>query len=231
MAAGWQLRELVSALRAETGRSLNVALGVNEREALAVRLRMTQELLATQHEWPHLTAEADIALLAEGRTYSFPATLPFEAIQSVMVRAGLRDIWTPVQHGIGTDQYNQTDSEAGDTSWPVQRWRDLAGSIEVWPIPSQAGVMRVRGKRVPPPLIADSDVSLLDGNLIVLFAAADLLARQGSEDAQLVLARGQKLLRSILVRQDSDKSQPFVIGGPVPGGPGGHARPGIRAPR
>ena len=231
MAAGWQLRELVSALRAETGKSTNVALGVNERESLAVRLRMTQELLAIQHDWPFLQVDRDIGLLPGVRYYGFPSDLPFDAVQSALTRDASRTVWTPVLFGIGSDQYNQTDSDAGDRSWPVSRWRLVGEDMEVWPIPDRTATLRLGGKRVPPRLIDDDDLCVLDGNLLVLYAAADVLARQGSEDAQLALAKGQRLLRSLLVQQSSDKTRPFVVGGPVPSGPGGPARPSIRAPR
>lgn len=231
MAAGWQLRELVSGLRAETGKSTNVALGVNEREALATRLRMTQELLVTQYDWPFLSTDRDVPLLVGERLYAFPADMTFDGVQSVKVRTGPGNSWLPVCYGIGSDQYNMLDTEAGATSWPVSHWRVADDAIEVWPTPDRNCTLRLSGKRAVRPLREDADVCELDGNMLVLFAAADVLGRQGSEDAQLALAKAQKLLRSILVRQDSDKSRPFVIGGPVPAGPRGQARSTIRAPR
>ena len=102
----------------------------------------------------------------------------------------------------------------------------------VWPIPDRAATLRLTGRRTARRLLDDNDLSELDGNLLVLFAASDLLARQGSEDAQLALGKAQRLLRQILVRQDSDKDRPFIIGGgppPAPGGLGTASR--IRVPR
>jgi hypothetical protein len=85
--------------------------------------------------------------------------------------------------------------------------------MEVWPVPAQAGFLRVIGRRALKPLVDDTDVSTLDGTLLVLFVAADILARQKSEDARVKLTAAQRYLRNLARRQTANKRTPFILGG------------------
>lgn len=201
------------------------------------RLRRTQDWLYAEFAWPRLRVSRDVALLADTRFYSYPAGLDLESITQAWVRGGGSDRWERITFGITPDHLNTHDSDSGATSWPVLAWGhappDTApatgtpapgnpppsaaspGLLEVWPIPSRDGTLRLEGRQALATLAADTDVSTLDANLIVLFAAADLLARQKSQDAQLKLTNAQRLLRRIQAQQAADKSAPIVIGGGV----------------
>lgn len=225
MAGGTQLRDLVRHLRAETRRSLNEGTGQQERDALVLLLRRVQEWLWTDHEWPGQIVERDITLIPGDRLYSYPADLDFEAINDVWARTGT--VWARMGYGITPDEYSLYDPESGVTAWPPLRWQHRVdeNQLEVWPTPSEAGPIRIRGRRRLPAMVDDDDVCTLDANLIVLFAAAELLASQKNESAPAKLSAAQRLYVSIKRRQGANKRQPIIIGGGAT--PRRPARPGF----
>lgn len=89
---------------------------------------------------------------------------------------------------------------------PIQKWdviQDRAGlteQIEVWPVPASSGVaiMRIYGHAPLLPFAADSDVSTLDGDLIVLMAAAEVLAESKDKTGSALKLQLAKDLLSTL---------------------------------
>lgn len=222
MPTGVQLTELISDLRHECGHSATVAHGVNSRDQLAYILKRTQRLLADEHDWPALVAYRNVSLLDGVRYYAYPSGLNFERIGDVWVKE--TTVWTRLCYGIGPEHLSEYDSDDGFKTWPPRRWQHDTdtGQLEVWPVPDQAGTLRLRGQRALGAFVADSDTCTLDSTLIVLTAAAEILGRQKNEDAPLKLQMAQRLLVRLLARQRSDKTEPFVIGGD---GDGHHTRP------
>lgn len=190
MARGTQLLQLVTMLRDETGRANSVAVGVDDLPQLKTVLRRVQETLYEKHPWPFLRTVFDrIPLQAGERYYDYPSNLNFERIEDVAVW----DSGTPlsVTRGIGFNEYAVYDSESDVRCDPMLRW-DVrwTGSkeqIEAWPVPSTNNLeLQFIGIRKLRPLIANSDVADLDDQMIVLYAAAELLPK-GSELAKLKL--------------------------------------------
>ena len=215
MATNVQLRDLVRGVRAESGKSLNTALGVAERDALVYQIQSKEEWLYYEYDWPFLIDQAPVTLSPGVAVYSFPAAISYDFVNEVWCSPDNTENFTPVNYGIGPVQYNQ--SSVGDTSWPVCRWSiKNTNQIEVWPVPSQAGFLRVVGRRALGPLVSDGDLCTLDGTLIVLYVAADVLARQKAEDAKLKLAAAQRHLRNLMRRQNSNKQNPIILGGGAP---------------
>jgi hypothetical protein len=212
---GVSLSDLVRGVRAESGKSLNTALGVAERDALVYQIQCKQEWLYYEYDWPFLIDQEPVALVANTRFVPFPTTISYDFVNEVWCSTDNVTSFTPVTYGIGPVQYNQ--SGVGNTSWPVCRWTiTTANQIEVWPVPDQAGFLRVVGRRALGPLVDNADLSTLDGTLIVLFVAADVLARQKAEDAKLKLAAAQRHLRNLQRRQNANKQNPIVLGGGAP---------------
>lgn len=194
MARGTQLIQLVEMLKAEAGHSTRVNVGVDKLPEIKQILRRTQETLYDESDWPFLRVAPYKDLAAGQRYYDFPADLDLERVEQAAV-------WysgtpKPIIRGIGFDEYAQYDSENDERADPVLkwdvRWTGSAEQIEVWPIPSsddqQLQFIGIRPLRA---LVSDSDVADLDDQLIVLYAAAELLARQGSKDAQAKLGAAQ----------------------------------------
>ena len=88
--------------------------------------------------------------------------------------------------------------------------------IEVFPVPannSQADgtdSVRIHGIRNLSPLVAESDLADLDDQLIVLFAASEILARQTQADANKNLHKPAHYAR---LKARNAKTETFVIGG------------------
>lgn len=214
MARGTQLSALVDQLRAEIGASTNVSMGVNALPQLKQILRRTQERLWADFEWPFAFIERDEPMLNGQRYYAFDNDIDFDRISRADVKWA--DTWRPLCYGIGAEQYNSSDSDAGEKEDPVTHWRHHEGNMfEVWPIPaSDDSKIRFKAIKKLPALISDSDVALLDDNLIVLFAAAELLAKAKADDAPAKLQSAQS--HYVKLKGNGIKTDVFVLGGGSP---------------
>jgi hypothetical protein len=211
MARGTQLSSLVDALRAEIGASTNVAMGVNTLPNLKQLLNRVQQQLWESFDWPFAFVERDEQMVANQRYYTFDSDIDFGRIVSAHVKYS--SSWRPMLYGIGVDQYNSSDPSEGDKQDPPTNWRHYEGNqFEVWPMPSSDEcVIRFKAIKKCPKLVNDSDVALLDDNLIVLFAAAELLAKAKSEDAQAKLQVAQQLHQKL--KGQGIKNDVFTLGG------------------
>ncbi len=191
MARGVQMQQLMTDLRAEIGHSTSTALGVNMRDTLQQYLKRTQERLWEDHDWSYLRVKEKKQLQAGCYYYDIPTNLTLERIEKIHVRDGGK--WKALTLGIDTDEYNQYDSDADVRLDPAMKWMPYgANQIEIWPIPNSNGdastlenYIRITGIRNISPFVSDTDTAELDSLLIVLFSAAELLAKKKSEDADV----------------------------------------------
>lgn len=184
-------------LRAECGLATDSTVGQSENPALNVLLNRTYENLFDEHDWPHLDSLWFTKALSAGeRYYDFPAGLNYEQVQEAHVYWG--NVWLPTVSGFDTQVYNSFDSDGGARSDPVQKWRVYGGSqFEVWPIPATPVNFRFKGAAAWVPLVNDNDICLLDGTMIVLFAAAEKLAGKAKGKAvEAVAARRLDLMKA-----------------------------------
>jgi hypothetical protein len=211
MARGTQLSALVDALRAEIGASTNVAMGVNSLPALKQTINRTQQLLWEAFDWPFAFIERDEPMLNGQRYYGFDNEIDFGRISSTHIRYS--SSWRPLDYGIGPDEYNSSDPTVGDKQDPPTRWRHYEGNqFEVWPMPSSNEcVLRFKAIRKCPLMVNDSDVALLDDNLIVLSAASEMLTRAKSDDAQAKQQAALQLFQKL--KGSSVKTDVFTLGG------------------
>jgi hypothetical protein len=218
--AAVSLGQLVTNLRFEVGASSSPAAGINVRDQLVYVLNRAQEEISTDWEWPGLIVDRDIPLVVGTRYYSYPSDLVFENIDKAWLV--WNTLYGELTYGIGPNEFALFNSNTGFMSFPVQRWMHNAdsGLFELWPIPSeappatsatQAALIRFRGTKTIPQMAADSDLCVFPPTAVVLYAAAELLARQEDAGAGLKLQKAQEFLRRLKVRQN--KSGPFVIGG------------------
>jgi len=223
MARGTTLGELIDDLRAEAGHSIQASLGKATREVLISVLQRTQRRLWADYSWPFLRVRRDISMAAGQRYYDLPSDVVFERIENAEFKWGGR--WGQISFGIGVAELNQTDSDQDQRSWPISHYDayDDSGTtqLEVWPVPSNnadastgAGNVRINGIRNLSPFIASSDTADLDDQLLVLYAASEILARQKQTDAQQKLNYANAHYMRLKAR--SAKSDTFVLGGGVP---------------
>jgi hypothetical protein len=217
MARNQTLLTLLQDLRSELRLSGNPAHNSSVRDSHVRLLQRVQESLWEELDWPFLRVERFMAVQAGQRFYDPPADMSLDRVEDIYFKDG--DIWHRVQNGIFEMNYNAWDSRLDERSWPVERWRvyeDL--QVELWPIPAengdpatQHGFLKFEGIRKLRPLVADDDRADLDDQLIVLYAAAELLAARGAEDAPIKLAAAERRKRSLTA--SFTKIKTFSLGG------------------
>lgn len=220
MARAVQLSQLVSDLRHETGRTAKVSVGTDVIDGLKYRLRSWQEMLLDSYDWDHMRLFTSLNLSAGQRYYSMPSGLGDMRIDEVACEYNSQPI--PIEKGIGFAEYIAYDSDDDERADPVLRW-DLARTsssatqVEVWPIPASNSMkLWFKGRRDLPAFVADSDLCALDGELIVLAAAADMLAAQKAPDADRVSAKFEERLRLLKARSKPNMPPLVLGGGPEP---------------
>ena len=210
MARGTQLRTLLADLRAEVGHATSTNLGDATQEMMLTLLERVQRRLWSEWSWPFLQVRRDISLAIGQRYYDMPSDVSLERIERAEVKDG--GYWHRLIWGISDSDYSAYDSDQDTRSWPPLRWDSYEGNqLEIWPMPSQGdGTLRLRGVKTLSALVALDDTADLDDQLIVLFAAAELLARQKSGDAQLKLAQANAHFQRLKARLS--KTDPVVLG-------------------
>jgi hypothetical protein len=213
-----QLVVMVKNLRAECGHSLSAAQGTNQVDTLKYLLARTQEELWTAFTWPELVTRANVPLNAGQYLYDFPATMPFDQIRESYTAQPSSNEWIPLDYGIGEDLIKPDGSNVWQAD-PVQIWDiESAAQFRVSPTPAvSGGYVRFKGNKPLDPFQADADYSTLDDNVIVLFAAADLLARAKAEDAPSKQQKAQRHLSKLLANRVSAKQKVSTVGGGAPG--------------
>ncbi len=201
MARNVTLGSLLIDLRQEARISGNPAHNASSRDAHVRLLQRTQERLWRMHDWEYLRVRRYLPLQAGQRFYDpaaaykglsvaseAPSDLSLDRLEDVSLRYG--DAWVHVHPGIDDGHYTVFDSERDERSWPVERWRVWEDSVEVWPVPadnadaaSLEGWLRLTGIRNLRPLVAEDDRCDLEGDLIVSYAASELLGAAGAADA------------------------------------------------
>jgi hypothetical protein len=192
------LAEMLTLLRHEARLSADAAHGTHLLGRHVSLLARTQETLYDDWDWPLLRENGSVLLDAGQRFASIPANLSHNSLSKVFARAtATPETWRVIGYGIDEEQLNHIDSDANETAPDVVRWRPYLSPaeedpefrmFEVWPIPARPTSLRFVGKRRLPPLTdVETHASLIDGPLIVLMAAAEILAAQKAEDAGLKL--------------------------------------------
>jgi hypothetical protein len=224
---GVLLRDCLRSLRAEIGHSTSVVTGMNAEDALVTTLERTQKRLWEEWDWPHLMVRRIVPMAAGSRYYNVPADLYFEKIRKAEIRYSGE--WRPVEPGIDECHYLICDSDIGQRSHPVERYQvtedpqdtggnvDGRGMVEVWPIPDSnyspetlEGALRFHGIRTIRRFSEPTDRCELDDSLIVLYSAAEILARQRSADAEIKLAHARKL--ELQLRGQGQRTKSFQLG-------------------
>lgn len=240
MARGSTLESILADLNNEVGNIETPSYGIGARSALITTLQRTQEWLWEEHDWPFLQVKKDIQLQAGSRYYDMPTGIDITRIQKVQTKyAGY---WQDVDFGIEEDlHYPEFDSDIGERYDPAFRWdfyydtENNAEQLEVWPIPATDfnattfnGALRVTAIRTLSNFTAESDTADLDDKLIVLFAAAELLARDRTDDAAAKLDAANKLFNRL--KSHTAKTGSFSLGSMDSDGEGDcHRRTRIRA--
>ena len=205
MANRLPLSEMVTDLRAEVGHSLVGGQGTNMEDTLKYMLKRTQKELYRAYDWPAFIVDEQVDVAANSRYLPDFTNIDKEQVNDMWCRQGTE--WYPITYGIDPFLYSLYDPDNAVVGFPIQRYKydEINGTFELWPITSIDTRVLGRGQILLPPLVNDTDISLLDGTLIVMFAAAHYLARQKDEDASIMQGKAQTYLNSIMKNQGSQK--------------------------
>lgn len=222
MARGLSLTQLIYNLRVEIGQSTNPAVSRSTRSRFIGLLNRIQRRLYSDYEWPFIGIDRDVQMQAGSQYYDFPDDIDMDRAVRFEVKNG--GYWQKVGYGITNKQLNEYDSDADVRSDPVWRWDyyledgSQTPQFRVWPLPATDGVestkegyVRIYGSQKLSELVDDADTCLLDGDLIVLYAAAEILAKLKSADAEAKLENANALYMKLKGR--ATPSAPFKIGG------------------
>lgn len=215
MARGATLGDLLTGLRVELRLSLNPAHNEQVRDTHVKTLQYVQEWLWEEYTWPHLRVERYLQPQDGQRFYDPAGCKKIDQNTGALVAAGdvsidnvenlwLRDgdVWRPLSAGIDPHCYNQWDSDAGETAWPIEHWQVAENdNIEFWPVPGEDGnettlanMVKFVGVRNLSDLSADDDTADLDDQAIILFAAAKLAP---AKEASKFLGQAERRMRII----------------------------------
>lgn len=209
MSTGTNLAELLRRVRAEARHSVNAGAGLNADSTIREMIARVQRVEWMSFHWRHLRVRREITT-AEGQyLYDWPSDLAYDRVVYGFVLWG--QTWQRLEPGIGEGDYNSRAE--GEVQDPPRRWDYREGNqLELWPTPATAMTVRLWGIKALPPLVADADTAVLDDDLIVLLAAAELLAQQKAPDAQAKLTSANRVRAALLGNSNKNKVGSFLAG-------------------
>lgn len=216
------LNEMLTELRAEARISADISHGAHLTPRYIALLRRTQEEVYAAYDWPNLNVTQTVSLAANQRYAALPNQISAEGVRRVFALSSDTQNWDLLGYGITAENMNDTDSDAADTGPHVRAWQrylsPLAEQVsenmfEVWPIPDQATTLRFEGKRALLPLVNPAtDRSTIDGVVVCLHAAAELLAANNAQDAGLKIQKAQQRFDQLRKTANAGDNTPLVYG-------------------
>lgn len=225
MARNTTFGQLIDMTIIEAGMDPTPALSMNVRPLVKAAIKREYERIYDEFDWPFMRVTEDVLTQAGQRYYDAPDSINFDRIEKVDFQWG--DRWVPLDRGIDVSHYNTYNSDQGERSDPMLRWdlrwTDSATQIEVWPIPISNDLpIRFTGIRNMTRLVSDADRCDLDDQMISMFAAAELLARKNSPEAQLKQQKAVERYRLVRSRSVQSRTNSFNFSNaPAPGGQNG----------
>jgi hypothetical protein len=183
---GATLASVVNLVKSEIRASLSA--GSADDPLIKQTIETRQEWLAAEFDWEELEDEWTMNVVLGGRYTLIPTAdiganayaINFDRGHQLWVK--WNDVWQPVDYGLCLEDYNCYDSDNGETSDPIQKWRFRPGDrfyAETWPVAATAQVCRFDGQRKLKTLrtagTLDTTLTLdLDDQLVALAAAVKL---------------------------------------------------------
>jgi hypothetical protein len=185
------LEQLVEMTLDAVGASSATSRNNDYRQYVIRQIQRVYETLCDDFDWTFLRVSNDEAMKeveAGERYYDFPVAMDMRNV--VECWYFYNSVWVPLTYGIGPEQYTAMNPELNQRADPAIRWRDSSErQFEIWPLPASNGnIVMFRGRRLPTPLTSDTARADMDDQLIVLYTAAEILAKSNQKDAELKLA-------------------------------------------
>lgn len=202
----------------EAGFSTESGHATYSEDRLNHLIARTERLMASEYDWPVIHVEESVVIAANTRFVNLPSTISVSEIDTVHVYYG--DDLLPVHMGIGAVQRSLYKTTQRAT--PIMRWEPNETQFEVWPIGGAEQTMLFGGQKAPGAYADDTSTCTLDGDVIVLRVAAEILGRDRKEDAALKLEQASRKTTDIIKGQAATRP-PINLGRR----PGRMLRPGI----
>lgn len=216
MALGTQFQQVVEMVRDEAGLSSATSKGIDHLPHIERLIRRYHNMLLAEHEWRHMKlarGSANVVTAPGQRYYDWPELLDTQRPFKVWVKWG--GDWELACQGITPAEYNIHDSEGDVRSDPVERWEwSGAGQFEVWPVPATAYDLTFEGVRLGNALVEQDAPLDLDGEMIALFVAAEILEEKNQKVSALKRGQANRMLGRL--RGGSASDSRVVIGGSDP---------------
>lgn len=225
---GTTLANLRLMLRSEIGQTMQTTIATQGDAQLNQMLSNKQVWLSAMYDWPFLENRWDLTVPPAIRYLALPidpnvpgtATYIINWDRPVLVEALWTRLWRPLMYGIGSSEYNTTNSDLGIQRDPIQRWQmatnvndATASQIEVWPIPVTAQIIRFTGQRMLKPLYGnDANTADLDDLLLVNMVAADYLTFHKNPAASLKVSMARDRLSQLRSDLPKDDQRSIVLG-------------------
>ena len=163
-------------------------------------LNNQQIFLDNQHSFLRGKAVVTLPAVVGTQYYNLPAGIDFDRLEE-KVYTNVVNFRYQMSYGITQDDYNIYRSDQRVIGSPCFRWQliniNSVLQIELWPIPSVAQTIYFTGLLPLVQMVADTDTCVIDDMALVLFSAAEQLARKGSGDAQAKGAKAKAYLDTL----------------------------------
>jgi len=249
MAVGTTLVQLRKMLNAEIEDEIDETIsnaGITRKNQL---LNNMQQFLWNQHDYLRGKVRVEAPIPADTQYCDLPTGIDLDHLDKPTYV--LMNNWRyEVQFGIKVTDYNVFNSSLGVKSQPIYKFDfvNVDGTLmmEVWPISTVDQTLELSGILPLTQMVSDSDTCVVDDMAIVLFVAAEILAKRGAGDAQAKLAKATAYINSLRsgkpsryetfniagndwLRRDNDNfKRPVVaVGGGDSGGGGSSGGPSI----
>lgn len=198
MAFGAQFSEIKEAVRRRLGYSTHPShapsqLGIIEETINSVYVQQCDRV-----SWRHLRKWFDPKAVQAGqRFYDFPEGMGFDDILRVELH-GPNGI-TKLTRGIKSEDLARLNPSADQRQSPPEKWQLVWNNgrpqFELWPLPERSeGNVMFRGYVATPKLVNEGDICLIDDELVVLYATAEL----GPSEKKKILAAQAKDRANVL---------------------------------
>lgn len=194
------LGEMRREVQIEAGLSTAAGHSAFSKDRIDQMLNRMQRMMLKSADWPSQKRTHEFILTANSNTYlasNLPSGMTLTSINTIHVQYGTD--WLPLSRGIGAREWSEYS--ASQRTLPVRRWDIInAGmtAVEFWPIASTDQTLRIIGRVVGADMTDDADTPSVDGDVLVLRVAAQIMGRDNKADAALLLQQAKDLEDSIM---------------------------------
>ncbi len=211
---GRTLTDIVQSVWFEANRADSPQANASAYNRTVHMINRVQRMLYEGYDWRFLKHHVEKQLMAGERFYDFPDEIDRERVTNVFLNQNDGRPWLKLCRGITPAHYHTCNSLRDERRDPAERWdlRDVDGvtQFEIWPVPqTRSYTVLIEGLRPLKRLVEPGDFSALDGDVIALYVAAELLGEKGGAAKAALAASKLAAMQS----NDAVAPEPFSLNG------------------